>query len=149
MSVRLCRPKLFKNLCLSLVSDVPHFFFSGLHRWIAPTLIRHLACVCVRVCQQGIASDTHRLTCSWTACSAAASHARLTHCSGLSVGLCRVVAVALVSAELSWVPMILQYCVRSRNRPPATDEKTRKVSPIPPQTPPGGLQRSPRPSNWI
>jgi len=27
MSVRVCRPKLFKNLCLSLVSGVPHFFF--------------------------------------------------------------------------------------------------------------------------
>jgi len=26
MSVRVCRPKLFKNLCLSLVSGVPHFF---------------------------------------------------------------------------------------------------------------------------
>jgi len=26
MSVRICRPKLFKNLCLSLVSGVPHFF---------------------------------------------------------------------------------------------------------------------------
>jgi len=28
MSVRVCRPKLFKNLCLSLVLGVPHFFFS-------------------------------------------------------------------------------------------------------------------------
>ena len=27
MSVRVCSPKLFKNLCLSLVSSVPHFFF--------------------------------------------------------------------------------------------------------------------------
>jgi len=27
ISVRVCRPKLFKNLCLSLVSGVPHFFF--------------------------------------------------------------------------------------------------------------------------
>ena len=27
MSVRVWRPKLFKNLCLSLVSGVPHFFF--------------------------------------------------------------------------------------------------------------------------
>jgi len=27
MSVRVCRPKLFKNLCLSLVSGVPHYFF--------------------------------------------------------------------------------------------------------------------------
>jgi len=27
MSVRVCRPKLFKNHCLSLVSGVPHFFF--------------------------------------------------------------------------------------------------------------------------
>ena len=26
MSVRVCRPKLFKNLCLSLVSGVPQFF---------------------------------------------------------------------------------------------------------------------------
>jgi len=26
MSVRVCRPKLLKNLCLSLVSGVPHFF---------------------------------------------------------------------------------------------------------------------------
>jgi len=30
MSVRVCRPKLFKNLCLSLVSGVPHYFL-GLH----------------------------------------------------------------------------------------------------------------------
>ena len=27
MSARVCRPKLFKNLCLNLVSGVPHFFF--------------------------------------------------------------------------------------------------------------------------
>jgi len=30
MSVRVCRPKLFKNLCVSLVSGVPHYFL-GLH----------------------------------------------------------------------------------------------------------------------
>ena len=30
LSVRVCRPKLFKNLYLSLVSGVPHFFL-GLH----------------------------------------------------------------------------------------------------------------------
>jgi len=35
MSVRVCRPKLFKkNLCLSLVSGAPHFFL-GLHSWHA------------------------------------------------------------------------------------------------------------------
>jgi len=27
MSVRVCRPKLFKNLCLSLLSGVPYFLF--------------------------------------------------------------------------------------------------------------------------
>ena len=27
MGVRVCRPKLFKNLCLSVVSGDPHFFF--------------------------------------------------------------------------------------------------------------------------
>ena len=31
MSVRVCRPKLFKNLCLSLVSGVPPLHFLGLH----------------------------------------------------------------------------------------------------------------------
>jgi len=32
-----CRPKLFKNLCLSLVSGIPpHFFFSGLHPCAKP-----------------------------------------------------------------------------------------------------------------
>ena len=33
MSVRVCRPKLFKNLCLSLVSGVPPTSFLGLHPW--------------------------------------------------------------------------------------------------------------------
>ena len=31
MSVRVCRPKLFKNLSLSLVSGAPPHFFLGLH----------------------------------------------------------------------------------------------------------------------
>jgi len=38
--VGLCRPKLFKNLCLSLVSGVPHFFLR-LHPCLAYTGYRH------------------------------------------------------------------------------------------------------------
>ena len=33
-----CRPKLFKNLCLSLVSGVPSLLFLGLHLCSAPDL---------------------------------------------------------------------------------------------------------------
>ena len=61
MSVRVCRPKLFKNLCLSLVSGVCPLLFLGLHPWspassaqmrpiptrVAHSVVRMSVCVCV------------------------------------------------------------------------------------------------------
>jgi len=51
---RACRPKLFKNLCLSLVSGVPQFFL-GLHPCsvyyhFAPWMFRHAKYCDRRVC---------------------------------------------------------------------------------------------------